>query len=60
MDKKQIEQFEREYVEKLNKEGLEAAKAHFRANFAVRCFQCGYTGPTVPPLNCAKCGAYLD
>lgn len=60
MDKKQIAQFEREYVEKLNKEGLEAAKAHFRANFAVQCFQCGYTGRTVPPLNCAKCGAYLD
>lgn len=60
MNKKQIEQFEREYVEKLNKEGLEAAKAHFRANFAVCCFRCGYTGPTKPPLNCAKCGQYLD
>ena len=60
MDKKRVEQFEREYVEKLDKEGLAAAKAHFRENFAVRCFQCGYVGRTRPPLNCAKCGAYLD
>lgn len=60
MDKKEIKQFEREYVEKLEKEGLEAAKAHFRATFAVTCFQCGYCGPTKAPLNCAKCGAYLD
>jgi len=60
MNKEDIKQFEREYAEKLNKEGLEAAKDHFRAKFAVRCFQCGYTGPTVAPLNCASCGAYLD
>jgi len=60
MDKKEIQKFEREYAEKLEKEGLEAAKAHFRARFAVSCFQCGHLGLTVPPLNCAKCGAYLD
>ncbi len=52
--------FEREYAEKMEKEGLESAKSHFRANFAVRCFQCNHLGPTVAPLNCAKCGAYLD
>ncbi len=52
--------FEKEYAKKLEEEGLESAKALFRAKYAVRCFKCNYTGPTKPPLNCAKCGAYLD
>ncbi|VVB81091.1 Uncharacterised protein [uncultured archaeon] len=60
MNKKEIKQFEREYAEKLEKEGLESAKALFRERFAVKCFHCGYLGPTRPPLNCANCGAYLD
>jgi len=60
MNKQDIKKFEKEYAKKLDQEGLESAKAHFRANFAVRCFHCGHTGPTRPPLNCARCGAYLD
>lgn len=51
---------EHEYAEKMEKEGLESAKAHFRANFAVRCFQCNHFGPIVAPLNCAKRGTYWD
>ena len=60
MNKEDIQKFEKEYAEKLETEGLESAKAHFRKTFAVSCFQCGHTGPTVAPLNCANCGTYLD
>ena len=60
MNSQQVKTFEKEYCDKLEKEGLESAKAHFRETFAVECSQCGYLGKTVPPLNCAKCGAYLD
>ena len=60
MNSQKIKQFEKEYAHKLETEGIEAAKTHFRETFAVTCFQCGHLGKTVPPLNCAKCGTYLD
>jgi hypothetical protein len=55
-----VEEFEAEYSRLLEEEELEAAKAYFRENFMVSCFGCGYLGKTVPPLNCARCGLYLD
>jgi hypothetical protein len=55
-----IQAFEAEYARLLRDKGLEAAKAFFRENFMVRCFACGYMGKTAPPLNCARCGTYLD
>jgi hypothetical protein len=55
-----VEDFEKEYAPLVEEEGLQAAKTFFRENFAVKCFACGYMGKTVPPLNCAQCGSYLD
>jgi hypothetical protein len=55
-----IQAFEEEYTRIARGEGLAAAKAYFRENFMVQCFACGYMGKTVPPLNCARCGMYLD
>lgn len=55
-----IEAFEEEYARIEREQGLAAAKAFFRANMMVQCFACGFLGKTVPPLNCARCGTYLD
>ena len=55
-----VETFEKEYVEILEKKGLVAAKEHFRKNFRITCFRCGHLGTPKVPMNCEKCGTYLD
>lgn len=55
-----VEAFETEYTRIEREHGLAAAKAYYRENFMVSCFACGHMGKTVPPLNCARCGTYLD
>ena len=59
-DERFIRVFEEEYARIEREDGLAAAKAYFRENFMVQCFACGHMGKTVPPLNCARCGMYLD
>ena len=55
-----IQAFEEEYARIQREQGLAAAKAFFRENMMVQCFGCGFLGKTVSPLNCARCGMYLD
>jgi hypothetical protein len=59
-EEQSIQAFEEEYARIEREQGLAAAKAFFRENMMVQCFACGHMGKTVPPLNCARCGMYLD
>lgn len=60
MNKKDIRKFEEEYARIRDEKGVAAAKAFFRSKFMVTCFRCGHLGRVKPPLNCEKCGQYLD
>jgi hypothetical protein len=59
MRESEIEEFEKRFIA-LAKKDMNKARELFRETFAVTCFACGHQGKTVPPLNCAKCGTYLD